>query len=243
MASASGAVAPRVLLWGGRTKARLLATLTPEAYPGATVDVYEPAPIDARLPEGVRRLRTFTEVARRWSTWTHFIAAIGGEHGFARVFASEVLAGKGLAALPVICETSTRHPTAEVGTGVQLMARSHVGLFSALGDYAIVNTAAIIDHDCHIGRGVHVMGGCALASYVSVDDYASIGTNATVLPHRRIGEGAFVGAGSVVTRDIPPWCVAFGSPARVVRERRPPTPGEVMDAMAPRSWWDAGAGD
>lgn len=108
---------PRVLLWGGRTKARLMATLIPKEYPDASVDVYEPGTIDGGLPAGVRSLRTYAEVAERWSTWTHFIAAIGGEQGYARVLVSDVLAGRGPAALTVLCGTRTRHGTARVDAG------------------------------------------------------------------------------------------------------------------------------
>ena len=46
---------------------------------------------------------------------------------------------------------------------------------------------------------------------------ATIGANATVLPGIIIGEGAMVGAGSVVTRDVPPHTLVAGNPARFVR--------------------------
>jgi acetyltransferase-like isoleucine patch superfamily enzyme len=46
---------------------------------------------------------------------------------------------------------------------------------------------------------------------------ASIGSGATILPNTTIGENAIVGAGSVVTKDVPPNCIVAGSPARVLR--------------------------
>jgi UDP-2-acetamido-3-amino-2,3-dideoxy-glucuronate N-acetyltransferase len=49
---------------------------------------------------------------------------------------------------------------------------------------------------------------------------ASIGSNATILPGVTIGEGALVGAGAVVTRDVPPYAVVAGVPARVVGSAR-----------------------
>lgn len=48
---------------------------------------------------------------------------------------------------------------------------------------------------------------------------ADIGTNATILPGVTIGEGAIIGAGAVVNTDIPPYTVAAGVPARVLRQR------------------------
>lgn len=54
---------------------------------------------------------------------------------------------------------------------------------------------------------------------VRIDRGADLGAGAIVLPGVHIGEGAQVGAGAVVTRDIPAFAIALGSPARVVRER------------------------
>jgi acetyltransferase-like isoleucine patch superfamily enzyme len=48
--------------------------------------------------------------------------------------------------------------------------------------------------------------------------FAVIGPNATLLPGVEIGEGAFVAAGAVVTKDVPPWTMVAGVPARHFRD-------------------------
>lgn len=47
---------------------------------------------------------------------------------------------------------------------------------------------------------------------------ASIGSSATILAGVTIGEGAIVGAGAVVTKDVPPYTIVAGVPAKVIRE-------------------------
>ena len=64
---------------------------------------------------------------------------------------------------------------------------------------------------------------------VTIGDYAWIGLNCIILTGVTIGEGAIIGAGSVVTRDVPPHCLAAGSPARVLRHL---APGEDRTAAA-----------
>ena len=54
-------------------------------------------------------------------------------------------------------------------------------------------------------------------SKTSVRRGASIGANATILPGIVLGEFCMVGAGAVVTKDVPPYAVVVGNPARVVR--------------------------
>jgi acetyltransferase-like isoleucine patch superfamily enzyme len=50
---------------------------------------------------------------------------------------------------------------------------------------------------------------------------ASIGSSATLLCGVTVGEGALVGAGSVVIKDVPPWTVVAGNPARVIKSLQP----------------------
>ncbi len=54
-----------------------------------------------------------------------------------------------------------------------------------------------------------------------VKQRASIGSNATILCGVTVGEEAIVGAGSVVTKDVPPRAVVAGNPARILRYLRP----------------------
>lgn len=57
---------------------------------------------------------------------------------------------------------------------------------------------------------------------IKVCSKAWIGFDVTILKGVTIGEGAVVGAKSVVTRDVPPWTVVAGNPARVVKQLNPP---------------------
>lgn len=46
----------------------------------------------------------------------------------------------------------------------------------------------------------------------------STGTGTIIMPGVTIGEGAIIGAGSLVTKDVPPWTIAMGRPAKVIKE-------------------------
>ncbi len=79
----------------------------------------------------------------------------------------------------------------------------------------------------------------ARQSYVHIKRHAIIGANAVILPGVTIGEGAVVGALSFVTRDIEPWTINVGSPAKAVRER-PRDRMLELEAALRRDLFDAG---
>ena len=62
-----------------------------------------------------------------------------------------------------------------------------------------------------------------------------IGEDAVILPGVHIGDGAIIGKGAVVGSDIPPYCVAVGNPAKVVRKR---FDEELIELLEETRWWD-----
>ena len=66
-----------------------------------------------------------------------------------------------------------------------------------------------------------------------VEDWAWIGERAIVLQGRRIGKGAIVGAGAVVSRDVEPFTVVGGNPARVIGDRRDSGAGDFNSKVVP----------
>lgn len=62
-----------------------------------------------------------------------------------------------------------------------------------------------------------------------------IGHGAIVLPGARVGDGAVIGAGAVVTRDVPPWTIMVGAPARPLRER---FSADVQQELRRIAWWN-----
>jgi phosphonate metabolism protein (transferase hexapeptide repeat family) len=62
-----------------------------------------------------------------------------------------------------------------------------------------------------------------------------LGHNVIVMPGISIGHGAVVGSGAVVTRDVPPYMIAVGVPARVIKPR---FPEDIVAALLRIAWWD-----
>ncbi len=55
---------------------------------------------------------------------------------------------------------------------------------------------------------------------VTIEDDVWIGTRVIILPGLTIGRGSILGAGTVVTKDIPPFSVVVGNPGRIVKNRK-----------------------
>lgn len=142
----------------------------------------------------------------------------------------------------------------EFGNGVSLVGNvvpieivCHKGARISIGDHTFINYGSSISAHKHIKIGCY----CLLGHYVTlldnnehgveqrdvpppsapviIGDHAWIGSHVIILPGVSIGNHAAVGAGSVITKSIPPNCLAVGNPARVVRELPVLAPEPVGD--------------
>ncbi|MEM9232509.1 MAG: DapH/DapD/GlmU-related protein [Pseudomonadota bacterium] len=62
-----------------------------------------------------------------------------------------------------------------------------------------------------------------------------IGAGAMIKPEVTLGDGAVVAAGAVVTKDVDPYAIVAGTPAKVLRLRQPP---EITERLIALAWWD-----
>ena len=106
----------------------------------------------------------------------------------------------------------------DLGDGCYVNAGCTIGAGTAFGPFVLVNRGASVGHHVRLGAFVSIGPGAVLAGQVTVGMGSVIGAGATILPGVTIGANAVVGAGAVVTSDVPDQCLAFGNPARIVRE-------------------------
>jgi galactoside O-acetyltransferase len=139
-----------------------------------------------------------------------------------------------------------------LGERTVLLPPFHAGFGSNvhIGDdfFGNVNLTFVDDVDIRIGDGVMIAPSVTLTTTghpvhparrvdfarfsqpILVEDKVWIGSNVVVLPGVRLGYGSVIGAGSVVSRDVPPMVVAVGAPCRVLR---PVTDDDLTTRTAP----------
>ena len=108
-------------------------------------------------------------------------------------------------------------PSAIIGPGTVVMPGCQVNADARIGQHCIINTGAVVEHDCIVSDYTHIAPGVILTGMVKVGSLTLIGANSTVVPGKSIGNNCLIAAGSVVTTDIPDHAVARGNPARVVK--------------------------
>ena len=121
----------------------------------------------------------------------------------------------------LIREKTTIGNTVVIGSNTIIEGNVKIGDFVKIESNVYIPTHTIIGNNVFIGPGATMtndkypqrMRDAYTPVGPVIEDGVTIGANSTILPGVRIGKGAIVGAGSVVTKDVPPWNFAIGVPA------------------------------
>ncbi|MEA1924957.1 MAG: DapH/DapD/GlmU-related protein [Candidatus Altiarchaeota archaeon] len=96
-----------------------------------------------------------------------------------------------------------------IGSNVSIQSAVYIPLNSTVGSNVFIGPRAVLTNDKYPVRVTDDLPGPILG------DNVSVGANATILPGVNLGVGCLVAAGSVVTKDVPEWSLAVGSPAKI----------------------------
>ena len=89
------------------------------------------------------------------------------------------------------------------------------GMVTRVGDQNLLMMQCHIAHDCLLGDRNVVANGATLGGHVMIEDFVIVGGLVGIHQFVRIGTGAILGAGSMVSKDVPPYCNATGDRAKL----------------------------
>ncbi len=130
------------------------------------------------------------------------------------------------ATFPKVKFINAIHPSASIsklsilGVGNVFGAGAIVTPGTVIGSHIVLNTGAQVDHDCILADFTSVAPGAVLGGGVKVGIGSYVGIGATIKHGIEIGEWSVIGADSTTLQNVPSHVVAYGSPCKVVRERK-----------------------
>lgn len=130
--------------------------------------------------------------------------AVGGIGDIqSRINIFKILHDAGFFCPPLIHRTAILEPSAKLSAGVQILALSYIGSNAQIGYGVIINTSAVVSHDCRIGDYSVVSPGALIAGGVEIGRAVLIGMAVTINLGVKIGDGARIGNGATVKADVP----------------------------------------
>lgn len=114
----------------------------------------------------------------------------------------------------VVASDATVSSTAHIADGCAVMHLAYIGPGTTIGQYSVINTGAIIEHDVHIGANTFVGPGTVICGGVTIGNDCYIGAGAKIRNGVTIVDRTVIGMGAVVSSDIKHSGTYVGCPAR-----------------------------
>ena len=111
-----------------------------------------------------------------------------------------------------------------IDEGVVVMPNSTIGPNCKIGKFCIINTHASIDHDSTMHDFSSLAPNATTGGNVQVGYRSAISISAVIKHEIFIGDDSIIGANSYLNRNLASNCIAYGSPARVIRKRKSEDP-------------------
>lgn len=206
---------PRVVLIGGGGHARVILDILNETEQYHVAGYTSPAQDEKTSAMfGCLWLGTDYALPHLHSTGvTNAIVALGNNQK--RKASAHDLAGFGFTLINAISTHARLSRHVILGHGIAIMPGAIVNAGTEVGDGAIINTNASVDHDCLIGAFSHIAPGVAIAGSVKIGEEVLIGVGARVIPGVTIGKRSIIAAGAVVVSDVAADVLVTGTPAKI----------------------------
>ncbi|WP_462409100.1 2,3,4,5-tetrahydropyridine-2,6-dicarboxylate N-acetyltransferase [Neobacillus sp. Marseille-QA0830] len=114
----------------------------------------------------------------------------------------------------------------EIGDNAVIMMGAVINIGAVIGEKTMIDMGVVLGGRATVGKNCHIGAGTVLAGVIEppsakpvvIEDNVLIGANAVVLEGVTVGEGSVVAAGAVVTKDVPPYTVVAGTPAKKIKD-------------------------
>lgn len=131
-------------------------------------------------------------------------------------------------------------PPYEIGRFTYIGEMTHISQMTTIGKFCAIGNLCTIGAQPHNWRSLTTFPfqenlDSTVWKPTSIGNDVWVGSNVVVLGGVTVGSGAVLGAGAVVTKDVPPYAIMVGNPARILRYRFAP---DLVAGLLETAWWD-----